>query len=77
MELIRTIRARYQTKVQQDIHRQAEEVITLSDFCGHIYIAYLGTPLIQMEETWTQKEIMEKLSDLRQNYINSKMKQAC
>ena len=77
MELIRTIRVKYQTRAEQDIQKQAEETITLSDFCGSIYISYLGTPLVPVEDSWTQKEIMAELSALRQNYINAKTKQLC
>ena len=77
MEWIRTIRTKYQTRKEQDIQREAEDTITLSDFCDHIYIAYLGTPLLLINDNWTQKEIMEQLTKLRQNYINAKTKQAC
>ena len=77
MEWIRTIRDKYQTRIEQDIQKQAEETITLTDFYGNIFIAYLGTPLLPVEESWTQKEIINKLSDLRQNYINAKTKQLC
>lgn len=75
MELIRTLREKSQTKRQAEIQRMAEETICLSDFADNIYIAYLGTPLVPIEDSWTSKEIMLELSKLRQNFVNSKMKE--
>jgi hypothetical protein len=74
MELIRTLREKSQTKRQADIHRQAEETITLSDFDSQLYIAYAGTPFVPIQEDWTSKQIVEELAKLRQNYCNAKMK---
>ena len=74
MELIRTLREKIQTKKQEEIQKQAEETITLSDFDNSIYIAFAGTPLVPIKEEWTSKEIVEELYKLRQNYINSKLK---
>ena len=53
---------------------QAEDKVYLSDFDNSLYIAYDGTPLIPIEDNWTPKQILEELSKLRQNYVNSKMK---
>ena len=75
MELIRTLREKQQTRRQADILRMAEETICLSDFANSIYIAYAGTPLVPVQENWTSKDIMQELSKLRQNYVNSKMKE--
>lgn len=77
MELIRTLKEKSQTRRQEEIHHQAEETITLSDFDNSLYIAYAGTPLVPIKEEWTSKEIMEELDKLRQNYINSKIKALC
>lgn len=77
MELIRTLREKQATKKQEEIHRQAEETITLSDFDSNLYIAYAGTPFVPIEEDWTSKQIVEELRKLRQNYINAKMKELC
>jgi hypothetical protein len=74
MELIRTLREKSQTKKQEEIQKQAEETITLSDFDNSIYIAFAGTPLVPIKEEWTSKKIVEELYKLRQNYINSKLK---
>ena len=77
MELIRTLREKSQTRREEEMHRQAEGVITLSDFDSSLYIAYQGTPLIPINEKWTSKEIVQKLSEIRQNYVNSKKKESC
>lgn len=75
MEFIRTIREKQQTSRQKSVNEQAHSAICLDDFDGKIYIAYNGTPLIPVEESWTQKEILKKLEDTRSRYINYKMKQ--
>jgi hypothetical protein len=74
MEFIRTIKAKAQTKRQEEIQKLAEEMITLSDFESDLYIAYAGTPLMPVKEEWTSKEIVQELSKIRQNFINSKLK---
>lgn len=73
MELIRTIREKQQTRHQEEIHRQAEELITLSDFDSNLYIAYAGTPFVPVDESWTSKQIVQELSKLRQNFINARL----
>ena len=74
MELIRTLREKSQTRKEEDIRRLSEELITLADFDSSLFIAYQGTPLVPIEESWTSKEIFEELSKVRQNFINSKKK---
>lgn len=75
MEWIKTFREKQQTSKQNNITLQAHDIISLDDFDGRIYIAYNGAPLIPVEETWTQKEILGKLEETRTSYINYKMKQ--
>ena len=74
MELIRTLREKSQTRKEEDIRRLSEELITLADFDSSLFIAYQGTPLVPIEESWTSKEIFEELNKVRQNYIKSKKK---
>ena len=74
MEFSRTIREKQVTKHQDDLAKQAEDKVYLSDFDNSLYIAYDGTPLIPIEDNWTPKQIVEELSKLRQNYVRSKMK---
>lgn len=77
MEFIRTFREKSQTRREELIHRQAEEVITLSDFDSSLFIAYNGTPFVPIEDGWTSKQIVEELTKLRQNFINAKLKELC
>lgn len=76
MEWIKTFREKQQTSKQNNITLEAHDNISLEDFDGKIYIAYHGTPLIPVEDAWTQKEIINKLEETRQGYINYKMKQS-
>ena len=74
MEFTRTIRNKQVTKHQDDIIKQSEEKIRLSDFDGNLYIAYDEVPLVPIKENWLPHDILNELSKLRQNYIKSKMK---
>ena len=74
MELIRTLREKSQTQKQADIRRLAEETICLADFDDEIYIAYNGTPLVQVNKEWTSAQIIKELSIVRENFMNSKLK---
>ena len=73
MEFIRTLRKKHQTARQAEIHQQAEELITVTDFADALYIAYNGTPLAPIDPSRTIKEIVQQLSVFRNNFINSKM----
>lgn len=75
MEFIRTLREKQMTSRQKSINEEARCCICLDDFDNKIYIAYNGAPLIKVEDTWTQKEILSKLEETRSSYINYKMKQ--
>lgn len=73
MEFIRTLRERYATQRQDDIMKEAEQVIRVSDFDDSLYISYDGMPLIQVEDSWTPRDILQKLSVIRHNYVNRKL----
>jgi ribosomal protein S19 len=73
MEFIRTFREKQQTSKEKNIAEEAQSSICLDDFAGKIFIAYNGAPLIPVEESWTQKEILKKLEDTRASYISYRM----
>jgi hypothetical protein len=77
MEFIRTLfktdPEKQETKRQNTLRQQAEELITVTDFADSLYIAYNGTPLAPIDPSWTTKEIVQQLSIFRNNFINSKM----
>ena len=77
MEFIRTLLKsdpeKQETKRQNTLRQQAEELITVTDFADSLYIAYNGTPLAPIDPSWTTKEIVQQLSVFRNNFINSKM----
>lgn len=75
MEWIRTFREKQQTSKQNNITQQAHEMICLDDFEGKLYIAYHGTPLVPIDESLSQKEILVKLEEVRRSYINHEMMQ--
>ena len=74
MELIRTFREKSQTRKEEDIRRRAEELISIADFDDNLYIAFNGAPLVLIEENLTCKELVGELSKIRENYINSRLK---
>lgn len=74
MELIRTIKERRVTSQQNMIIQQAHDYICLDDFDDKMYISFKGTPLIPIEETWTPKDILKKLRETREGYINYETK---
>jgi len=80
MEFIRTLfktdPEKQETKRQNTFRQQAEELITVTDFADELYIAYNGTPLAPVDPSWTTKEIVQQLSTFRNNFINSRMKEA-
>jgi hypothetical protein len=75
MEFIRTIREKSQTKRYASIVEEAERLITLDDFDDSLFIAYNGVPFVPIEKQWATKEIVEKLSELRHNYANARLKE--
>lgn len=72
MEFIRSLREKHQTARENDIALQAEARIRISDFDNTLFIAFDGTPLLPIEKDWTTKEIIQQLSIVRNNYINSR-----
>lgn len=76
MELIRSLREKQQVSQQNSIIEQAHNAICLDDFDDRIFIAYNGAPLIPVEESWTQKEILKKLEDTRNSFIKYRQNQS-
>ena len=74
MSPLRTFRNYRRKSKLDDLEKEAEGNIRLYDFDNKLYISYLSTPLIPVEDAWTQKEILEKLSEVRKNYIAGKKK---
>ena len=75
MEFIRTLREKSQTQRQANIRKESEVLIKIADFDNSLYIAYNETPLVPIESSWTSVEIISELNKLRNNYINSKLKE--
>lgn len=76
MEFIRTLREKSQTRKEETIQLEAERRIRLSDFGNTLFIAYDGTPLVAIEKNWATDKIVEQLTAVRQNYINSRLKES-
>lgn len=73
MEIFARLRARRKKAKERDVTSQARRRIEVSDFDDKLFIAYDGTPVFPIEEQWTTKEIMQRLYELRANYIKAKM----
>lgn len=74
MELFKTIRERHETSKQENVRRRAEELITIEDFDGSLYIAIGDIPAILIDGESTVSQAVEQLENLRSNYINYIMK---
>lgn len=74
-EIFKAIKKKQQASRHNSIIQQAHSCICLDDFDNKVYIAYNGTPLIPVEDNWTQKEILNKLEDTREGYIAFRLKQ--
>lgn len=77
MGLIKSFREKHRTRQIRDINLAAEEFITLVDFDGNIFISFHNVPLVPVDASWTQKEILCELSKIRNNYVNAKIKELC
>lgn len=73
MEIFATIKARRKKAKEKEVMSQSRRRIEVSDFDDKLYISYDGTPVFPIEEGWTTKEIMQRLYELRANYIKAKM----
>lgn len=73
VEFIKSFKEKQRTRHFAAIKQQAEDTIYLSDFNNKVYIAVNGSPLVEVQEQWTSKEMMVELGKLRDNFIRSKM----
>lgn len=73
MEFLNSFKEKKMTSRQREINEEATSNITLTDFENKIFIAYNSTPLIPVEDTWTPTEILTKLEETRNGYIEYKM----
>ena len=60
--------------MEEEVRKLASEYITLSDFNGKLYVAFQGNPLVVIDESWTASDVLKKLQEIRNNYIDSKLK---
>jgi len=75
MEFIKNLKEKQKIKRKLEITQQAEDTICLSDFNNQVYIAYNGTPLVVVEDSWKSQEIIQELHKLRDNFISARLKE--
>lgn len=75
IRLFKTLKEKDRKRRKESIERLAGDIIHLSDFEDGIYIAYDGTPLVPIDPSSTPAEILSELSKVRNNFINSRMKE--
>lgn len=75
MKWLKDFKTKQKIAQQYTIQEIAKGSIGLIDFNDTIYIAINDTPLVAVEDNWTKKEILDKLTEVRTNYINFKTKQ--
>ena len=73
MEIFARLRAKRKKQKEREVTSQARRRIEVSDFDDKLFIAYDGTPVFPIDAEWTTKEIMQRLNELRANYIKAKM----
>ena len=74
MEFINNWKEKSHHRREEEVRVMANEFITLSDFDNKLYVAFQGTPLIVIDENLSVPDILKKLQEIRNNYINSKLK---
>ena len=75
VEFIKNLKEKQKIKRRLEITQQAEDTICLSDFNNQVYIAYNGTPLVVVEDSWKSQEIIQELHKLRDNFISARLKE--
>lgn len=75
VEFIKNLKEKQKIKRKLEIAQQAEDTICLSDFNNQVYIAYNGTPLVVVEDSWKSQEIIQELHKLRDNFISARLKE--
>lgn len=75
VEFIKNLKEKQKIKRKLEITQQAEDTICLSDFNNQVYIAYNGTPLVVVEDSWKSQEIIQELNKLRDNFISARLKE--
>ena len=75
VEFIKNLKEKQKIKRRLEIKQQAEDTICLSDFNNQVYIAYNGTPLVVVEDSWKSQEIIQELHKLRDNFISARLKE--
>ena len=74
MEFINNWKEKSHHRMEEEVRKLASEYITLSDFNGKLYVAFQGNPLVVIDESWTASDVLKKLQEIRNNYIDSKLK---
>ena len=57
---------------ERKLTRQARQRIGVQDFEKKLYIAVDGTPLVPVEPQWTTKDIIERIDNMRSNYVKGR-----
>ena len=75
MNLFENWKEKSKLRKEKEVRKLANSFITLTDFNGSIYIAYMNNPLISVDTLSSAKDIVEKLDVVRKNYIDSKLQE--
>lgn len=73
MKLFETWREKSRLRKEKEVRKLANSYITLTDFDGSIYIAYMDNPLVYVDSLASVADAIEKLYSVREIYINSKI----
>ena len=73
MEFLNNWKEKSHQRREEEVKVMANEFITLADFENKLYVAFQGNPLIVIDENLSASDILKKLQEIRNNYINSKL----
>jgi hypothetical protein len=70
MELIRNIKLKRLSMKQKSMFQESRMAVRVKDFENELYIAIDGLPLLPIPNDWTASQILERLNNLREGYVN-------
>lgn len=72
MEFLSNYRQRHEASVLKGIEAEADNIYTLEEYKGKLFIAIQGVPTIGFEDNTPATEIVKKLKERKESYVEYK-----